>query len=352
MSIRTMDWQDVAALPPAAPQVAGLWSEASLVVLAGAPASFKSWLALDVSLRMVHGMNLRGHRIGPGSVLYLAGEGYSGFGGRLRAWRAHHAVRGPTEGRYLEIANGIPILSRPDGTADLESTLEGLQTDRGHAPQFVVVDTLSQAFGWGDENDASTVAQALRGLSELRIKFACSFLILHHLSKGPQGSTAALTLNSVRGSSALTANADAVLLCRVHDDVQTVSVAKLKDGVPAQPMRSILVPVVTGLTLPDGSVETGAALAPAEAGEGQQTQGLESDRAVAEALASAGEEGATRSDLHDVTGLARATLWACLQRLLVAGDAVGRKEGARWRYWHREFAPDDGDSCRSVGGPR
>ena len=342
---QVLDWGDVVEIPSPEWIIDALLARETIALLVGAPVSGKSLLAIDWCMRMVHGMDWRGRAIRPGSVLYLAGEGFGGLGGRLRAWRAANPGAA-ANGKYLVVANGVPVLSTPAGRAELVAMIDELVRTRGHAPDVIVVDTLSQSFGDGDENDAKTVAPAMRGLSEIRTAYHCSILVIHHLAKAPQGSVQALTLNAVRGSSALTANVDIVLGIAMQDDVRTLKVLKLKDGEPAAPVASTIIGVETGRILPDGKPERCPIMIPAA--EQAASSVIDSDRQVLAALRSAGHEGATRAQVVDVTGMRPNTAWDSLARLTAKDGPAVMKKSKPVRYWLAEFAPSSGDDPAKI----
>lgn len=258
------DWADVAAMPPIEWQIEGLVPEQSLVLLAGDTEAGKSFLALDLALRMVHGMPFCGLQIEPGSVIYLAGEGHAGLAGRLNAWRRHHMVgEGAAGERYLVTADGIPPLSLKTMSKTIE-LVDMVAREKGHPPKLVVVDTLSQGLLDGDENDASTVAPVLRGLSDLRKCFGSSVLLAHHLVKlnGGKGPPAKPSRDSIRGSGALTRNVDTILGLVVESGKRILKVWKQKDGEHLPDVGLQLLVVETGRRKRGGALERSCVLIP------------------------------------------------------------------------------------------
>ncbi len=65
--------------------------EKSFVALYGPPASFKSFIAMDIAECIASGRPWLGKEInGTGPVLYIAGEGHGGIGARIAAIKQHH----------------------------------------------------------------------------------------------------------------------------------------------------------------------------------------------------------------------------------------------------------------------
>ncbi len=343
---RMVSWQDVTELPPPAWQIENILAREVLALIVGAPEAGKSLQVLDWAFRMAHGMDWRGRKIRAGSVLYLAGEGHAGLAGRLRALRAANPGARQLHGQFFVIADSIPILSTPAGVALLRQMVEQLVAEHGHPPDLIVVDTLSQSFGDGDENDARTVAPSLRALSDLRTRFHCSVLVVHHLAKGPQGQKQTLTLASVRGSSALTANVDTVVGIDVQDDVRRLVLLKMKDGEKPAPILSSITAIETGIALEDGRVERCPILVPAEAPVAEDAP-IDSDRQVLAVLRSAGLEGATRAQVVKLSGLNDSTAWDSLNRLH-KDRAVELQKGKPVRYWLAEFSPLSGEDPAKI----
>jgi hypothetical protein len=93
-----------------------------------------------------------------------------------------------------------------------------------HQP-FVVIDTLSLNSIGADENSAVDVT---RTMSNIRALNAPGTIILHHLDKLNRGE---------RGSSAIRANSDALLMLLDTDDILTLSCEKMRDDAAFEPLR-------------------------------------------------------------------------------------------------------------------
>lgn len=264
-SITIEDWEDVADMPPIEWMVEALVPEKSIILLGGDTEAGKSFLSIDLAMRMVHGLPFQGFEVRPGNVLYLAGEGQAGMASRFRAWRAHHA--NATAGdRYCVVSSEIPLLSKKT-MGNLHELVKQVATWKGAAPDLIVIDTLSQGLE-EDENDASVVSPVIRGLMALRRRWGCSILVVHHLVKlGAKGRGPAptATRDSIRGSSALTRNTDTVLGLLVDPSGvggRSLHVWKQKDGEKPEPIQMFLLPVETGRQRADGTEETSCILIP------------------------------------------------------------------------------------------
>jgi hypothetical protein len=270
--ITLLDWEEVAELPPIEWMVDQLIARRSLVVLAGNTEAGKSFAAIDLSMRLVHGMPVYGREAAPGSVLYLAGEGHDGLGARFRAWRREHTHLIPAagkQGRYCLVSDEIPTLSA--GTIQqLHQLMKEVEKAKGHAPAVVFIDTLSQAMV-DDESDSSVVSPIMRGLAALRQRWGCTIILVHHLVKmngklRPGEAPPVPSLDSIRGSGAITRNVDTVLGLVCTNEVtgaRSLFVWKQKDGSKLLPIELWLQPVVTGRARLNGADEWSCVMIPA-----------------------------------------------------------------------------------------
>lgn len=188
----------------------------SIGMLFGASGTFKSFLALDAALHVVHGLPWMGRRTTQGPVLYLAAEGGAGLWKRVAAW--HRSRRLKWQGAPFYV---VPVAL--DLAQDARRVVEAAQA-LGVAPILVVVDTLSQTYG-GEENSANEMAAYFRELgARFRDLWHCAVMLAHHAGHN--------ATERPRGSSAIKANLD--FLFGVHRDenemLATLSCLKQKDG--------------------------------------------------------------------------------------------------------------------------
>lgn len=167
--------------------VKGIVQADAIGVLFGASGTFKTYIALDMALHVVHGLKWLGRRTQQGPVIIIAGEGGSGIYTRLEAW--HRARRlpppGPDRLRVIPVAVDLSV--------EAWRVAEAAQM-AGITPALVVVDTLSQTFS-GEENSAPEVANYFRQIgNRLRALWRCTVLVIHHSGHSatdrPRGSTA------------------------------------------------------------------------------------------------------------------------------------------------------------------
>jgi hypothetical protein len=184
-------------------------------VLYGAPAAFKSFIALDLCYRVLNGRPWAGRSVKRGSAVYLAAEGASGIPNRVEG--AIASLGAGTSPFYLTPA--APNLGSPRG--DLQRLIQSLEA-AGVRPSIVVIDTLSQCLGGNDENGAGMMAFTRNALT-LASHFKTFVLALHHPGLYNE--------DRPRGHTSLTGAADVQLLAsRLPDGYSTaLTVQKLKD---------------------------------------------------------------------------------------------------------------------------
>lgn len=158
--------------------IKGYLTKESLADLFGETESCKSFAALDIGAAIATGTDWHGcavHNGGP--VFVIVGEGFSGFSKRIRAW---------------EIARGISLAAAPlfisdraarvldkDGTEEIWAAVDAL-TEQHDDPVLVIIDTLNRNFGTGDENSTSDMTRFVAAMDELKNKYRCCVLIIHH----------------------------------------------------------------------------------------------------------------------------------------------------------------------------
>lgn len=273
--VRTLDAE--LARAPMEWRIDGWLPETGIGFLAADPSAGKTFVALDLSLRLVYGRAWFGRPVEPCSAVYLYGEGGGGIAGRLRAWHAQHNPTAAERGnRWLATIEGIPPLAAAN-RAHYDSVLDRIAREHGSAPGLIVVDTFSTALAEGDENDSAAVVPAMRLLQRIARRHGCAVLAVHHLRKAqntrgsarPAGDTAP-TVDDLRGSGALRGGSDYVWLAvRSPGGGGVLRCAKTKDGQEPPPIAYELVGVETGARRRNGEPERSAivvaAAAPAEA---------------------------------------------------------------------------------------
>lgn len=199
------------------------WLQArSLMMVHGPSGSGKTFVVLHWALSIASGMSeWMGHRIKPGPVVYLAGEGHTGLRGRVAAWRHHF------EAEQLEFyaSHSACDLNTPEGMELAQSSLKQLE----RPPALVVVDTLHR-FLDGDENSAKDAKTMIDACNKLMSEFNCAVLLVHHTG------VADTAKDRARGSSAWRGALDIEINVSSQGKTITIKQMKSKDAELTKPV--------------------------------------------------------------------------------------------------------------------
>lgn len=206
--------------------VSGVLGRGELAILFGDSYTGKSFLALDWSLSIAHGVPWLGRNVAPGRVLYVAMEGAATLHKRELAWSAHHCL--PSAPKSFTAYPRVVNLMHDASVAALANFIERESFD------LVVIDTLSRSLNGADENSSAEMGAYVGALSRLKeAREGCSVLVVHHSRKdNPE---------AMRGSSALFAGVDRVLCWRTDSkgkDERKLLTQKDKSGEAAKPLRA------------------------------------------------------------------------------------------------------------------
>ncbi len=247
-------------LPPVRWVVAGI-VPCGVGFLCSPPNTGKSTLAIDVAMRVYHGLDWHGCRVRAGSVLYVVGEGLGGVAARIEAWQRAHKVESKPPDRYFAIATNLPSLSSPAGRTELEAIIDDLVREQRHAPTLVVIDTLSAH--WTESEDrAEFAAPAMAAMQHLVAKHGGAIMLLHHERK-PGEHARGGDLAALRGSGAWAGSADYVLSLAGKPDALTLSATKQRDAERAAPIALRLQTIDLGGTDELGRARSSVVVLPA-----------------------------------------------------------------------------------------
>lgn len=162
--------------------------EQALIMVHGPSGGGKTFAVLDWSLHMAASLpDWNGHKVKPGTVVYLAGEGHHGLRSRVAAWKQHH--RAGSLNMWLSKAGCD--LNTPEGYQRVLDAVRGLPS----SPSLIVIDTLHR-FLLGDENSAQDAKTMIDACAALMREFNCSVLLVHHTGVSDEAQ------HRARGSSA------------------------------------------------------------------------------------------------------------------------------------------------------
>jgi hypothetical protein len=228
--------------------------EEALIMVHGPSGGGKTFAVLDWSLHIAAGLpDWHGHKVKPGAVVYLAGEGHHGLRSRVAAWKQHNKA-GKLD---MWVSRAGCDLNTAEGYQKAVQAIRALP----HPPSLINVDTLHR-FLSGDENsaqDAKTMIDACAGLMR---EFNCSVCLVHHTGVSDEAQ------HRARGSSAWKGALEieiSVIPGKGDAPMQIVQ-RKSKDAEEAQPVYVTLESVpIKGWLDEDGEQVTSAVLMAAEA---------------------------------------------------------------------------------------
>ena len=187
-------------------------------VIYGASQSFKSFVASHVALYIALGWPLAGRRVWQASTVYIAAEGAAGLPKRKVGFEKANKDRLPSIVPFY-LVSVAPNLGT--GQGDLAALIASIEAWKV-APGLIVLDTLAQSLGAGDENGAGMI-QLLANATSLANYFKAFVLIVHHIGLSDD--------KRMRGHSSLIGGIDAQILCeRKEGEFSTdLTLQKLKD---------------------------------------------------------------------------------------------------------------------------
>lgn len=197
-----------------------------LTIIYGEPGAGKSFIALDMALRIALGRDWHGIRTKRTGVLYIAGEGVRGVSKRVEGWALHHGmdlanvpfVVMPVAAQLLEAADRAKLIRTIDEAKRLLNFEIGL----------TIVDTVSRAIAGSDENGQETMSAFVKGCDEIKAHTGGALIGIHHCGKDKE--------RGMRGSSVLLGACDATIRLTKEDGLVTLACEKQKDAEEQRPI--------------------------------------------------------------------------------------------------------------------
>jgi len=205
--------------------IKGHMEQGSIDMLFGAPASAKSFIAMDIAFCIAAGIDWNGNDTVQGKVVYLAGEGHSGIAKRFKA----------LEIKYGMTTNDIFFSELPASLMDpinAQSVFDAINKVCS-TPSLIVIDTLHRNFGSGDENSARDFGIFLNTITLLIHHLGAAVLLVHHSGHGSD--------DRARGSSSMRAAMDVEYKVTKAQDLVTMTCTKAKEFQEPEPMSFNLV---------------------------------------------------------------------------------------------------------------
>ena len=208
---------EIAARPPGKWWIKGLIPEAKIGAIFGASGSGKSFCVIDLMAHLSLGWDWRGMKGRKGNVLYVAAEGGTGIGKRIKAWCQHHNV--PETALDITILLVAPNIMLRD---DIEELVVAIKAAGGFA--HIVLDTYAQVTPGANENTAEDMGLALSHCAAIGDATDAQMHLVHHSGKDAS--------KGARGWSGINAALDySIEVTRDPDtNYREMRVTKMKDG--------------------------------------------------------------------------------------------------------------------------
>ncbi|MEH2498956.1 hypothetical protein V1294_005435 [Bradyrhizobium sp. AZCC 1678] len=209
-----------------------------VALLAGQYSSGKTFVALDIALSLICGVQFLGRKTKPGAVLWFAAEGAGILEQRLVAAR-RAKFKAEVDAPHFPFLweDAVPKGDTNAILSDLKLKIRSAQGEcaehHSNLPlRAVFIDTLAAYFALDDENDNAKVATFMAKLGEIAREMDVLIIPICHMGKNADG--------GIRGASAFGAGADGALavLANINqasgevDGARTISLAKTRVGVP------------------------------------------------------------------------------------------------------------------------
>jgi AAA domain len=293
----------------------------------------KTFVGADLSAAVMTGGVFAGEPVmRKGAILWFAAEGEKEIEGRVRA-SVENKFGGSGRQPFARQAGGVPLLTDPDA---LEKLKAHAQEAAKHAEEkfglplaLIVIDTVSAAAGFTDENSASETQKVMTTLRELSRATGALVLAIDHYGKQ--------TETGIRGSSAKSAASDAILAClgeRDNEGVvsnQRLAVTKLRSGPTGRVISFELHTTVTqfGVTCIVEWRLTEIEAAPVEKTKGWPKSLLIFKRALLNALTDFGKKMRPFADNLEVLAVDREKVRAEFMRAYPADSRKAKGEAFR-----------------------
>lgn len=213
--VSALDWAKQG--PPVEWVIKGLVQRGELHMVHGPSGCGKTFIVLDWILSVASGLDdWQGHKVTPGGVVYLAGEGHYGLRARIAAWMQ---AKGAVPEKFW-LSRSATSINRPADLAEAVAEIRALP----EPPRVIVIDTLHR-FYEGNENDAEETRGMIAACGLLSTEFdKAAVILVHHTGVSEEAQTRG------RGSSSWRAALQLEYSVRPAGEGRVIQQMKNKDG--------------------------------------------------------------------------------------------------------------------------
>ena len=158
----------------------GFVPSGSVMVLAGGSSTGKSFTALSWAAAIAEGSSWFGQQTRQAPVVYVLGEGFSGFGRRIKTWEIFN---GRPMSDNLHFMDGLTYgidLNDPDSVQQLIAMLAYVQ------PGLVIFDSLSMLARYSNENDNAEVAHVMANVNKIVQATGATAMLVQHIMESTE----------------------------------------------------------------------------------------------------------------------------------------------------------------------
>lgn len=198
-------------LPPVVELIEGLVTDQSKVVIASGAKSNKTWLTIDASLSIAHGVPFLGRDTLQRTVLYVNFE--------LKGTSYKRRIQIVARAKGISIDHGtfihLPLRGQVAGLPVSEIISRIIAIAQHVKAGVVVIDPVYKLNVEGDENSSRDQTVLYNQIDRVTTEAKCAVILNDHFSKGNQSEKD--PLDAIRGSSAKGGDVDAAIILRRHD---------------------------------------------------------------------------------------------------------------------------------------
>jgi len=201
----------------------------TLVQIFGKQESGKTFIALDMALKVASGLPWMGDRgTRSGKVVYVAGEGISGLKKRILAWRQHYNKSYGDLRSFWVIQRPVELNSEEHVRGIIDSIDEDTGSPRA---DLIVFDTQARCTPGVDENSAQEMGVVVAALDYIKEATGATLVLVHHTPHNEERG---------RGSTAIPGAVDTIIGVKRSGRRIVVSCHKQKDWEAFEEMKLVL----------------------------------------------------------------------------------------------------------------
>lgn len=213
--------------------VKGVFGQNELSVIYAPSGGGKSFFALDLAARVASGLEWFTHRVTRSGVLYVCGEGASGFRNRMKAWRQASEIEPSAFGMLPFSLDFMSDIRTTETLQTIREAMDEIEEGSGQSVRLIVLDTASRMMPGGVDSDPKDMKAFLDNVEALRVETGAHICVIHHSGKDKD--------RGMRGSSMLRDYADTVIEITPGEEGPSVAkIDKMKDGIDGTNYRFTL----------------------------------------------------------------------------------------------------------------